>query len=119
MQKKRLAEWGYHCYKKGILDPYLKGRIAPECFRKVAETAVKCVADVGVDRPSMGDVLWNLEFALQLQESAEESGKGLGGSVDDLEQGTYDIEDDTCKGKKDPNASTGGFDESNMDSRSK
>ncbi|XP_073140236.1 receptor-like protein kinase FERONIA [Henckelia pumila] len=72
-----LAEWALHCHKKGILDqisdPYLKGKIAPECFKKFAETAVKCVSDVGTERPSMGDVLWNLEFALQLQESAEES----------------------------------------------
>ncbi|KAG8377142.1 hypothetical protein BUALT_Bualt09G0137700 [Buddleja alternifolia] len=99
-----LAEWAQHCHKKGILDqiidPYLKGKIAPECFKKFAETAVKCVSDVGTERPSMGDVLWNLEFALQLQESAEESGKGLGGM--DIE--SYDI---TCKGKKDIDSSQG------------
>ncbi|XP_057804354.1 receptor-like protein kinase FERONIA [Salvia miltiorrhiza] len=109
-----LAEWAQHCYKKGILDqitdPYLKGKIAPECFKKFAETAVKCVSDIGTDRPSMGDVLWNLEFALQLQESAEESGKGLG----EIDVESYDV---TCKGKKDPDSSSG-FDGNITDSKS-
>ncbi|XP_044473384.1 receptor-like protein kinase FERONIA [Mangifera indica] len=111
-----LAEWAAHCHKKGILDqivdPYLKGKIAPECFKKVAETAMKCVSDQGIERPSMGDVLWNLEFALQLQESAEESGKGIGGM--DIQEGAFDV---ACKGKKDPNASPG-FDGNVTDSRS-
>ncbi|KAL8237302.1 hypothetical protein R6Q59_018383 [Mikania micrantha] len=71
-----LAEWALHCHKKGILDelldPYLRGKVSPECFKKVAEIAVKCLADEGIHRPSMGDILWNLEFALQLQESGSE-----------------------------------------------
>ncbi|RYR29664.1 hypothetical protein Ahy_B01g054112 isoform E [Arachis hypogaea] len=98
-----LAEWAAHCYRKGnldqIVDPYLKGKIAFECFKKFAETAMKCVADQGIERPSMGDVLWNLEFALQLQESAEESGKGFAGILNE--------EEPLCanpKGKKDSDA---------------
>ncbi|CAH9061677.1 unnamed protein product [Cuscuta europaea] len=107
-----LAEWALHCHTKGILDqltdPYLKGKIAPECFKKFGETAVKCVSDVGTDRPSMGDVLWNLEFALQLQESAEESGKGIVG-IDKVEDGYGAIGNN--KLKKDPDASSPtGFD---------
>ncbi|KMZ58698.1 putative Kinase [Zostera marina] len=79
-----LAEWALHCQKKGVLDqlidPYLKGKIAPQCLKKFAETAEKCLSDNGIERPAMGDVLWNLEFALQLQESAENSGEVVNGS---------------------------------------
>lgn len=78
-----LAEWAVHCHENGnlvdIIDPCLKGRMAPESFDKFAETAEKCVADAGADRPSMGDVLQNLEFALRLQEYADAGGERTGG----------------------------------------
>ena len=63
-----LAEWPMQSKRKGmlekIIDPHLAGAINPESMKKFAEAAEKCLADYGVDRPTMGDVLWNLEYTL-------------------------------------------------------
>lgn len=68
-----LAEWAMEWHKKGklaqIIDPNLMGKINSSSLKKIGETAEKCLAEYGVDRPTMGDVLWNLEYALQLQET--------------------------------------------------
>ncbi|XP_065869338.1 probable receptor-like protein kinase At5g24010 isoform X2 [Euphorbia lathyris] len=72
-----LAEWAMQWQKKGflskIIDPHLVGQINKSSLKKYGETAEKCLADYGVDRPSMGDVLWNLEYVLQLQDSGQSS----------------------------------------------
>lgn len=69
-----LAVWAEQCYQNGtidqIVDPFLKGKIKPECLNKYAEVAMSCLNDEGIRRPSMSDVVGGLEFALQLQESS-------------------------------------------------
>ncbi|WMV28858.1 hypothetical protein MTR67_022243 [Solanum verrucosum] len=67
-----MAEWALKWQKKGqlehIIDPNLIGKIRPDFLRKFGETMEKCLAGYQVDRPSMGHVVWNLEYALHLQE---------------------------------------------------
>ncbi|KAH1128700.1 hypothetical protein J1N35_000078 [Gossypium stocksii] len=88
-----LAMWAQECYRNGtlykIIDPFLKGKIAPECLKKYAEVAISCLHDEGIKRPSMNDVVWGLEFALQLQKSAEEEIK-FGGDGTEIDAGDGD-----------------------------
>lgn len=74
MESVNLVEWVKQCRRDGkldeIVDPFLKGTIAIECLKKFVEIATNCLLDNGTERPSMSDVAWSLEFALQLQENA-------------------------------------------------
>ncbi|KAJ3682773.1 hypothetical protein LUZ60_013000 [Juncus effusus] len=71
-EKVNLAEWAMKFLKKGelyqIADERIAGTIKKNSLEKFALTVEKCLADYGTERPGMGDVLWNLEYALQLQE---------------------------------------------------
>ncbi|RVW97987.1 Receptor-like protein kinase FERONIA [Vitis vinifera] len=70
-----VAEWGRRSYRNGaldrIMDQNLRDEVAPECLKKFGEIADSCVRNEGIERPPMSDVVWALEFALQLQETAE------------------------------------------------
>ncbi|OMP05220.1 hypothetical protein COLO4_08987 [Corchorus olitorius] len=70
-----LAGWALKCVEnetiEQIIDPYLQGKIAPESLRVFAEIARTCLHEMGVERPTMSDVVGMLEFALELQETAE------------------------------------------------
>ncbi|KAK4260126.1 hypothetical protein QN277_003283 [Acacia crassicarpa] len=69
-----LAEWGMFCKRRGtleeLIDPRIKDQIDPNSLRKFNETVEKCLEEEGSDRPTMGDVLWDLEYSLQLQRGA-------------------------------------------------
>ncbi|XP_073354273.1 receptor-like protein kinase FERONIA [Aegilops tauschii subsp. strangulata] len=76
-----LANYALACQRNGTLpdavDPVIKDEITPECLEKFAETAVKCLADQGMERPTMGGVLSNLELAMQLLNSMPMQNKPL------------------------------------------
>ncbi|XP_004486462.1 probable receptor-like protein kinase At1g30570 [Cicer arietinum] len=68
-----LAEWAMRWQRQRsldkIIDPLLLGSHCPESLSKFAEIAEKCLADDGKSRPTMGEVLWHLEYVLQLHEA--------------------------------------------------
>ncbi|KAK1286482.1 putative receptor-like protein kinase [Acorus calamus] len=68
-----LADWAMSWHKQGLLwqtiDPRLVGEINPNSLRVFGQVAEKCLEECGADRPTMADVVWNLEYALQLQET--------------------------------------------------
>ncbi|KAG2710912.1 hypothetical protein I3760_04G051900 [Carya illinoinensis] len=74
-EQRFLARWARDCNENGsiesIIDPYLKGKIDPECFKVYVEIAVTCVQDKGIQRPTIVDVMEKLELALELQEKAD------------------------------------------------
>ena len=66
-----IVEWVMYCKNQGMLeqviDPYLVGSINLQSLSKYMDTVEKCLADEGVHRPTVGEVLWNLEYCLSLQ----------------------------------------------------
>lgn len=66
-----LVEWAGKWLSQGehekLVDPYLAEEIKPESLKNYGEIVEKCLAERGIDRPTMGEILWKLECALQLQ----------------------------------------------------
>ncbi|WRX14255.1 Serine-threonine/tyrosine-protein kinase [Theobroma cacao] len=66
-----LVQWALTCLEKSmvdlLVDRHLKGKIVPASLTKFIEITEKCLADQGVNRPSMIEVLCTLELAQQLQ----------------------------------------------------
>ncbi|XP_028755932.1 receptor-like protein kinase FERONIA [Neltuma alba] len=77
-EKASLVEWVSKCHREGVIcetvDSFITESIRPESLKAFSDMALKCLEDDPNERPSMSEVEWGLEFALQLQESAEETG---------------------------------------------
>ncbi|KAJ1259713.1 hypothetical protein BS78_10G176800 [Paspalum vaginatum] len=65
---------------KDIADPAINGTFAVDSLSTVAEIAVNCTAGEPSDRPSIDDVLWNLQYSMQVQDGWASS-ESLGMSV--------------------------------------
>ncbi|XP_010517277.1 PREDICTED: probable receptor-like protein kinase At2g39360 [Camelina sativa] len=76
-EKVNLIEWAMKLVKKGkmeeIIDPFLDGKVKLEEMKKYSDLTEKCLAQNGIERPTMGDLLWNLEFMLQVQAKDEKA----------------------------------------------
>jgi serine/threonine protein kinase len=73
-----LVCWFQKCYNEGvaieqIVDPFLRDSITDECLKCYCKLALSCLHDDGTQRPTMSQVIGDLEFALQLVVSEEGS----------------------------------------------
>ena len=58
-------------YGEKIVDPFLKSKIAPDCWKTFIDITERCLLANGRERPHMGEVEVELQHALQLQEEAD------------------------------------------------
>ncbi|XP_074577797.1 putative LRR receptor-like serine/threonine-protein kinase At1g14390 [Curcuma longa] len=54
--------------KEIVVDPTIRGTFALDSIRTVIEISLKCVSEDLNQRPSIDDVLWNLQYASQIQD---------------------------------------------------
>ncbi|KAK8921944.1 putative receptor-like protein kinase [Platanthera zijinensis] len=68
-----LAEWAGRWQRQRsieiIVDRRLAGDFSLESLKKFGEIAERCLCDEGKNRPSMGEVLWHLEYVQHLHEA--------------------------------------------------
>ena len=105
-----LAEWAMGWQRQRsletIIDSRLKGNYSPESLKKFGEIAEKCLADEGKNRPTMGEVLWYLEYVLQLHEAwmcnnnAENSFSSSQAAAAEKKQEPHSLEEETNSGGK-------------------
>ncbi|KAA0066464.1 putative receptor-like protein kinase [Cucumis melo var. makuwa] len=95
-EETNLADWAVLCKSRGeiekVIDPFLMGTIEANSLRKFVEVAEKCLNEVGANRPSMQDVLYDLELALQFQYTPVGEGKGYEGMSTSIVEAPWEID---------------------------
>ncbi|KAJ8760938.1 hypothetical protein K2173_021976 [Erythroxylum novogranatense] len=57
-----------------FIDPSARGSFAYQSLRNTVEITLNCLSSSPNDRPSIEDVLWNLQYSMQVQEGWTSSG---------------------------------------------
>ncbi|XP_075654089.1 putative receptor-like protein kinase At5g24010 [Castanea sativa] len=122
LEEMNLAEWGMLWQRKGqlekIIDPVLVGKIKPSSLRKFGETAEKCLKTNSADRPKMHEVLYDLQYALMLQETAMHADLGEDSTINTSFQLqiplAWQLPSDGILKEEDDHTSIGGDDDSDI-----
>nr|XP_009398994.1 PREDICTED: probable inactive leucine-rich repeat receptor-like protein kinase At3g03770 [Musa acuminata subsp. malaccensis] len=55
--------------RRSLVDHFIRRQSCDESLKTVMEICLRCLSEEPTQRPSVEDVLWNLHFAVQVQES--------------------------------------------------
>ncbi|KAF3434342.1 hypothetical protein FNV43_RR25445 [Rhamnella rubrinervis] len=55
--------------RRSIVDPAVHKECSSESLKTMMEICVRCLSNEQIDRPSVEDILWNLQYAAQVQDS--------------------------------------------------
>lgn len=55
----------------GVVDPGIQDSYTDESLNTVMQICNRCLLEDPANRPSIEDVLWNLQFAAQIQDSSQ------------------------------------------------
>ncbi|GJM96873.1 hypothetical protein PR202_ga13746 [Eleusine coracana subsp. coracana] len=81
---KELMQWAMadedRVRRRSFADPTVRKGCSDESLRTVMEICVRCLAKEPAQRPSVEDVLWNLQFAAQVQDDWEGDARSSDGS---------------------------------------
>nr|GLL36746.1 probable inactive leucine-rich repeat receptor-like protein kinase At3g03770 [Ipomoea trifida] len=60
---------GDDAWRRSVVDPRVKNSSSDESVKTMVEICYRCLLEDPADRPSVEDVLWNLQFAAQVQDA--------------------------------------------------
>ncbi|KAK8526013.1 hypothetical protein V6N13_017085 [Hibiscus sabdariffa] len=59
---------------RSVIDPSIRGTFAYDSMQTTVQFAINCLSKDATKRPSIEDVLWNLQYSIQVQEGWTSSG---------------------------------------------